>query len=255
LRIADAIAVFGLFSYLFGYVTGWKNYVPDPDHRLYLSAWWEGITSFFSANGAVPVLGAAAVLVYMLGRYFARYSVEILPSLFTDSRTPTAIRIDTPLGVILKTYGQLLLLVGMVLSCNYLWFFCPLLMVLHGYYWWFDTAQRDHMGRFFHDERYAPEETHPHRQFIPQRRQQVQGYLSRHHRIREGVVICFAAAALALYFAAPPSLGNPTFVAYMLIISGMCLNEAIVWTWRWHLQSNVREIGAKQLQDDIGRGL
>jgi hypothetical protein len=255
LRISDRIAVFGLFSYLFGYVTGWKNYLPDSDHRFDVSAWWMSITNFFSDNGATPALGAAAVLVYALGRSFARYSVEILPGMFTDSRTPTALGIDSPVGVVLKTYGQLLLLIGMVLACRNLYWFCPLLAGLHCYYSWFDTAQRRYMGGFFQDPKYSPEDGHPHKRFIEKRREQVLGYLFRRHLARESGVICVAGLALVLSFATPTWLTNPTLLAYLLVIFGMLLNEAVVWTWRWRLKRNLSKITREQIEDDIARDL
>jgi hypothetical protein len=255
LRVADTIATLGLFSYLFGYVTGWKSYIPGAGHRLDFPAWWEGATNFFNENGAAPILGAMAVAVYVLGRNFARYSVEILPLVFTDSRTPTAKHIDTPLGVMRKIYGQLALLIFMVATCNYLLLFSPALIALHAYYFWFDTAQRRHMGYFFHEPKYSPEDSHPHKGFIEQRRDQVLAYLSLSHRAREFNVICFAAAAFALYVEAPPQVPNPMLVAYIVVIAGMLLNEIIIWVWRNRLKTGLDRITAEQIEADVVRGL
>ncbi len=256
LRVADFLATFGFFSLIFGYVTGWQAYVPPRSQQLSIFAWKQAVASFFQDSGPAPLLGLAAILVYVLGRSFARYSVELLPKVFTDSRMPTATTIDTPLGVFTKTYGQLLLVVAMLVASNFVLAFCGFLIALHSYYWWFNDAQQRHMNEFFSAERYSPENTHPHREYIMRRRQAVRDYLYRYHGAREIVVIIFALAALAVYFGlAAPWVRNPTLASYSLIITGMFLNETVVWLWRAQLKRRVARITAEETQADIARNL
>ena len=255
-RIADSLAAVGVMGAVFGFTTNWREFIPSSEARWSPEAWGISLHYFFAENGWAPILSAAAIIVYVAGRVFARKNVGQLRSLFADANTPTGNQIMSWPKFVVMVYGQLVLIFFMVLCSTLIIVPCLGWMALHALYIHSNNQQALWLPTMLASERHKPTETHPHYEFFMQRRAEALRYVQRRHNAREWMVITGALSAIVLDASeAWGGFAHGNSGAYIILLSFVLANEMIVGLWRAQLSAAFWRINLAQFRADVLREL
>ncbi len=242
----------------FNYSTAWRHYIPGAGKILSLQDWTESITLFALENDLwATALSVAGLVVYIMGRGFARKNVYQLRTLFADENTPTGVQLTSWTQILLLVFGFLLLWVFIIASTRFLFLVAFLWFCFHAQALWFNGRQRQELPNYFRQAIYDPAGRHPHRNFILARRKIVSGFLlDRPHDLREKCMMAAAAAAFCLDILERFSgLPYASRAGYAILIAAVLLNEIVVGAWRWQLGRRLEFQNASQFRADMARGL
>jgi hypothetical protein len=255
-RIADWLALGGLMSYAFGYATHWKTYLPAQPPWASFWPWLEAIRDFLVATGWPAALALLAIGSYAAGRIFARTNINQVRSMFADENTPTGIQIVGRMRLLGMIWGQLAVVLVLVVFSSRISVAAACWGVLQAFYLYFNREQRYWLSSVFTDVRYAPRSNHPHKSWIELRRAAAMDYLNRPHDPGELIVLLAAVCAIGLDQAEQHgAFGYGNTLAYVGLVAVITCHEGVLFVWRRKLGARIHGANMSQLVADIRRGL
>jgi hypothetical protein len=241
---------FIILSSILKYFTDWFEFFREWQDLVSPSRW----AAYFSRNGLSPLLGVEIIAIFYLGKAFAKKNVDMLVSLFSGDRIPQDFQTDT------REYTRLLVLnfaifVFLESSIKLPWLASLGFAALSTFYLVWNRIQRDVVPNALNDPIYATRQDDPHARFIDQRRQAVSAYLfNRRHTLRESIVLVAGILGLGLSIAQRfCGFAYGDTLAYIVLITGVVLNEIIVGGWRRSLGRQLDIIDGDQMDDDMRR--
>jgi hypothetical protein len=248
--IADAFGLV-ILKQIFEYTTDAPKYFCSKQGYLSISAW----NSFLASNFFPALAAIAAILVYWVGKGFAKQNLTQLEGLFSADRIPRSVEnsslIPSPRAIPLMILFNFSIYAVLVYLCSSPTFFALGVVALYSFFLYFNYLQRQGMKVALSDPRYFPAENR-HKKYTEQRRALAAQYLfKRWHTLRECMVIVAALCSLALIVWGPSYGIDGSKAAYVITISALLLNELIIRQWRRVLNSGFERANQEQAREDM----